>query len=390
MLTGCLLGSFMATLAAQTTADPLEKGWVRPPKSDLRVIFTTQHKRDLGEFELLKSNEEEWTRPFISADSARLFVGTRTGQVLAISPDTGDLLWERRDMGTVGAAMVEYKDLLLVGSDSAFLGLDRATGETKWSIGINGRIGSEITLTGDIAILPVRPNTFIAVDLSTQKIAWRVQRQTPDGITVRGQAPATVDRNRNAAYLGFSDGALVAVNLDDGGNQWIVQLGERREFFADVDAAPVLLDGGRSILAASYNGGLARLKAEDGSIEYKQSDVLHLTGLVDVGNGLVVGTYGDGQLLGIYAANGKVRWRYRLRIGAPTAPVYLGDGYVMAGCTEGPITILNRSTGEPVQVIDLSSGVSLPPFYRSGYLAAMTNTGLLLIFRGSTSGIAAN
>ena len=365
----------VATSAAQ------EKGWIKAPKKSLREIFKPEYKRDLGDFELLKVNEEEWTRPLVSSDGSRLYVGTRSGRLLCLESTKGELLWQRRDMGTIGASFAESRNLLLTGSDSDFVALDRATGQTKWKLDLNGRIGGRITLQGRTAVLPVRPNAFVAVNLDTGKEQWRVLRQTPDSITVRGQAPPTVSPDGKTAYLGFSDGALMAVNMSDGGTQWIAQIGDRREFFADIDAAPIVLDGGKSLLAASYNAGLVRLEAQSSSVEFKKDDLIRLTGLVDVGQGLVVAAYGDGQVLGIGTRKGTVRWRYRLGRGAPTTPINLDDGHVLIGSTDGALAILQARTGRPVQIINLSSGVSLSPYYRAPHLAAMTNSGLLLVFR---------
>ena len=372
-----------AAKEATPTAPIEQKGWVKPSPDELRVLYKAQFKRDLGEFELLKSYEEEWTRPYITNDGARLFVGTRSGRLLALDVSSGKLKWERRDMGTMGVGMLEHGDNLIAGSDSDVVAVNRTTGKTVWRLDIDGRIGGLMAVHDDIAVVPVRPNAFVGVQLSDGKQLWRTQRQTPDGITVRGQATPVIDGARKRAYLGFSDGALLAVNLDDGGTRWIAQIGKKREFFADVDAAPILLDDGKSLLAASYNGGLARLDAETGSVIFKNAERLHITGLTAVDNNLVIASYGDGQILGLYASSGKVRWRYRLKYGAPTRPVYLGDGMAMVGCTEGPVTFVQASTGKPVQIIDLSSGVSVTPYIGGRHLAIMSNTGLLLVYRRS-------
>ncbi|MEM7677707.1 MAG: PQQ-binding-like beta-propeller repeat protein, partial [Myxococcota bacterium] len=170
-----------------------QKGWVKPAEDVLRVLFKPKYKRDLGEFELLKSNEEEWTAPLISRDGQRLYVGTRSGRIQALDVASGKLLWQRLDMGTIGAGLAEYDTLLVAGSDSDIVGLDLATGTTRWKTDINGRIGGPVAVQGSLAIAPVRPNAFVAIDLSTGEEKWRIQRQTPESITVRGQAKPTID-----------------------------------------------------------------------------------------------------------------------------------------------------------------------------------------------------
>lgn len=389
-----VFGSLLAGLAPAQSAAPKatpppandtvveDKGWVEPSPDSLRAIFKARFKRDLGEFELLKSNEEEWTRPYITRDGSQVYVGARSGRFVALDPIDGELVWQRRDMGTIGVGVVEYGSVVVLGSDSDLVALDRSSGQTRWKLDINGRIGGLISVEKNVAVVPVRPNAFIGVDLEKGEQLWRVQRQTPEGISVRGQATPTLDPARQRAYLGFSDGALLGVNLSDGGTRWIAQLGKKNDFFADVDARPLLIDEGKALLAASYNGGLFRLNPDTGEVVFKQPSMIRLIGLSTTDDpNLVVASYGDGQILGVYPASGKVRWRYRLKRGAPTDPVSIGGGYVMVGCTEGPITFLRVDTGKPIQIINLSSGVSLTPYHRAPYLAAMSNTGLLLVFR---------
>ena len=179
----------------------------------------------------------------------------------------------------------------------------------------------DITVEGSLAIVPVRPNAFLGVSLTSSTAAqvWRVQRPTPEGISVRGQAPATLDSKRNIAYVGFSDGTLMAVDAEDGTTLWQRIIGNPREFFADVDTQPVLVDGGAAVLAASYNGGLTKLKTDSGEVIYQKPELTRLIALAETAPGRVVATHGDGRVLGLYSDTGAVRWRYRIKRGAPNA-----------------------------------------------------------------------
>ena len=366
-----------AVLAGLTLALLAAPGWVQLDEDELRRIYGTRFVVDHSEFRLLEISPEEWTVPYVSEDGYRVFVGVRTGVLEARDTRSGQRLWRRRDMGAIGYAMFEFEGLLMVGSDSNLVAVDQQAGETRWSMDINGRIGGPVARAGSVVILPVRPNALVAVDLEKQAIAWRVSRPTPDGITVRGQAGPRVDAARKQVYAGFSDGVLLALSLDGGKKIWSATLGKTQEFFADVDTTPLLVDGGRGVLAASYNGGLTRLDPDNGAVVYTQP-ITRLVGLTGGRSGPAIATHGDGGVMGIETSDGAVRWRYRAKRGAPTKPQLIGTGLVAVGFAGSPVALLRVGDGRPVQLISSGAGVSVPPYARGDFLAVMTNEGSLL------------
>jgi outer membrane protein assembly factor BamB len=372
-------------LLAAVVAAP---GFVKPDPDTLRRVIGVRQTRDLSEFELLEINDEEWTTPLISDDNVRAFVATRRGRLFAIDLETGDELWKRDDMGSVGFAMIEHQQHLIVGSDSALVALDQQIGKERWRLDLDAPIGGRIARAGKVAIIPIRSNSFVAVDLEKGERLWLMKRPTPDGITVRGQAPPAIDAHRRRAYLGFSDGALAAVDLETGTAAWVAILGDGKEFFADVDTRPIVVGGGDAIIAASYNTGLFRLDAATGSIRWKRPEK-RISGLTEAGSGFLVASHGDRQVLGIYASSGKVRWRYQLEAGAPVEPVFIGRNLVVVGCTAGPIAVLDVDTGRPVQLLTPGSGVSVPPAWDDPDLVALSNKALLVVARYGAGGFAA-
>lgn len=377
-----------AAAAPAAAAPEAPAAWIQPDPSTLRRVFGVRYTRSYADFELLKTNEEEWTVPLISPDGVRLYVGTRTGILEALDLATGESLWKRTDMGTLGYGMAEFRGRVLVGSDAALVGLDPQIGKEHWRVEIEGKLAAEMTVTGTVALLPVRPNTLVAVDLVEHKVLWRVKRPTPDSITVRGQCPAVIDAARGRVYVGFSDGTLVALDKDTGSTVWVAPLGTRKDFFADVDVAPILVDDGKALLTASYNGGLFKLDAETGNRIWHQP-LGRITGLVRIDRGLLVASLGSGQVAALYEANGKVRWRYKVKKGYPSQPIALEHGLVAFAVSKGPITILDAARGRPVQLITPGSGMVVPPARSGDDMVALTNEGLLLVMRRGEGGGAA-
>jgi outer membrane protein assembly factor BamB len=374
---------------AQTAVPESDEGWVKPERTELMRVLGARHKAQLVEHKLFGSHPEEWTSPYISHDRSRVFVATTGGLLEARSIESNKILWSRKDLGSQGATMAEYRGQLLVGSASQLLLLDADSGEEKGRVEIAAAIGGKIVVTGTTAIVPTRPNTYLSIDLEQKTISWRAKRATPEGITLRGQAAPAVDQKNNRVFLGFSDGSLAAVRLSDGVELWSATLAKSLDGFADIDGEPQLTDNGRSVIAASYIGGLYKVDAETGRVLWRKEDLKRLTGLTTGGStGLIIASHGDRQVLGIYPGSGKVRWRFRFKEGWPVDPVFLGGVLVAVGNADDAIAILDVTTGKPVQLITAGSGTSVPPAWRDPEFAALTDKGLLLMLRlGSGTGI---
>lgn len=361
------------------------KLWVRPSRDQLRRVIGIRYLKDYNRFEPLAINREQWGRPYISKDGARLYVPDRWRVLRALDLATGALLWEKRGIGNVGPSIFEHRGLLWVGAGSELLALDPRSGEQKHRVPLEGWVGAEPVITGDLAILPLRPNSFVAIDLSTQQERWRVTRATPELLTVRGQARPTVDEARKQVYLGFSDGNLVAVSLEDGQLQWLAPLGRGRDFFPDVDAQPLLIDG--LILAASYNGGLCWVDPQSGAVKRRDPELTHITHLVEGEGDRLFAATGDGQVIGMTRGAQPV-WRYRMDEGFAFAPKKLGP-YLVFGVADGPLTVLKQASGQPLQLINPGSGFSVSPALRGDDLAILTNEALLMVLKKGAGGYAA-
>lgn len=360
-------------------------GWVRPEPTTLGTVYGLRRviKVVEGAGPLL-GRPEQWVAPLVSTDGTLTFVGPETGGLLALWTGSGHTLWKRPDIGRVGLGLTQVGDVLVAGIDSAIVGLEAFSGKEQWRTELGAVIGGPITVTASIAIVPVRPNGYVAINGLTGEVKWRLKRAKSDGITLRGQAPASVDRATNRVYVGTSAGEILALALDTGAVQWTTRLASPKtdEPFPDADTQPLILDGGRTLLAASYNGGLAALEPATGAVRWSKPELVHVTGLTSVdGSAWAVASIGDGQVLGVDHTSGRVRWRYKMNGGVPTAPIGLDHGLVAVGASRGALTILDGATGAPKQLVTPGSGISAPPHRRGRELVAWTNKGHLLLLR---------
>jgi outer membrane protein assembly factor BamB len=358
-----------------------EGSWVRPDRSELVRLFGVRWTARISDPPLLQLHPEEWTSPYISGDHARVYYGTTSGLLEARSVASGAVLWSKKSMGTIGASMTEYHGKLIVGAGSNLLGLDAENGQEKWRIDLAGGVGGRIVLTSSMAVIPVRPNSVVAVDAEKGAILWRQKRPTPEGITLRGEGTPTIDVARGRVYDGFSDGTVVASSLAKGDTIWATVLVKGPTAFADIDAQPILIDGGKALIVASYAGGLAKLDTENGRILWRR-EVDRITAMTRAGpNGLLIASHGDAQVLGLSPESGKIRWRFRFRKGSPTAPIYVGRDMVLVGNIREAHAVLDVATGRPIQLLAFGTGSTNEPAWRDPDLAFLTNRGDIFMLR---------
>jgi hypothetical protein len=142
-----------------------------------------------------------------------------------------------------------------------------------------------------------------------------------------------------------------------------------------------VVDDGKAVIAAAYNTGLFKVDAKSGAVVWKQPH-LRISGITPAGAGLMVAVSGERQVLGIYTENGKIRWRYKFRAGAPVEPVFIGRNQVAVGSTEGPLVVLEVDTGRPLQLLSPGSGgMSVPPAWDDPDMILLSNKGTLMVMR---------
>ncbi|MEM1023195.1 MAG: PQQ-binding-like beta-propeller repeat protein [Myxococcota bacterium] len=340
-------------------------------------IWGGRYILDHGSFELLKFNREEFARPFIDQQGSYFYLGLRSERFEAREIGSGRLVWSKPDFGEVGAEMAEHDGRILVGVGAGLAAMDKYDGEEAWRIDLGGTVAGPMAVIGDRAVIPVRPNAFVAVDLADGVLLWRQKRPTPEDLTVRGQAGPWIDPSGQRVVLGFSDGSVMAARIDSGEPIWVRRLAEPAQPFQDVDTTPIGCDGGRAVLIAAYNHGVFKLSVETGAVLYERL-LVGIHGQAQLDDGTVVLSSGQ-EAIGFDSAEGKVSWRFRVAKGSTADPVPAGKGQVWIGSSEGALTLLDGAKGRPLQVLSTGSGMSTPMFVRGEEAVLLSNEAMVLV-----------
>jgi outer membrane protein assembly factor BamB len=329
------------------------------------AVVRVDWRKELLEPELLEWQPREFTRPAVD-DSGHVYVATRDGYIRCLDSE-GVILWEYKTKGPFyGSVELDNDKLFVPSADGALLALDANDGTLKWSYRAGEELGSRPVIANGIVYVASFADAIFALDEETGAWKWQYRRDTSAEFTIRGVATPVVDFDK--LFIGFSDGAAVCLDANDGTLKWAKQLSSAQQF-PDADADPQL-DGQGHVIFASYASGLFSLDEDTGAIVWAQSVSGITTMLVD-NDTLYTG--GQGAVSARSIQGGQERWHYKLGDSFCGMPTVAGR-YVVFPTTQA-LVFLERKNGRPHRPFNPGRGVSAPPAFREGQLFVVSNYG---------------
>lgn len=290
---------------------------VRVEQVSPAALWEIDWSRALVKPELLEYQPRETAKPAIDPDTERIVVTTRDGAIRCLDPKDGSLLWETKTLGKFFSGATISKGIAYVpGGDGTLYAIRVLSGEPVWSFKANEELITAPVLSEGKVLVRSSQDTLFAIDIETGKWTWQYKRDLPQGFSVRGAS--TPVAQEGMVYVGFADGFLVALGLDDGVARW-----ERRltvsggQQFKDVDSAPVLDDEGH-LFAASFKDGVFCLDAKKGDIVWTSAHA-GITSLLQ--RGQVLFATGDGTLTALDSRGGRALWSLDLSDRGPKGKV---------------------------------------------------------------------
>jgi outer membrane protein assembly factor BamB len=268
-------------------------------------------------------------------------VGSRNGELIAVSANSEDILWRTRVPSEILARPVVYnKNIVLV-------------------------------RTADGQIL--------GVELKTGKINWNYSKAIP-ALTLRGSSPPILSRSH--FYTGLESGRLIAMSPIDGEVAWDMALTVpegRSEIqrLVDIDGKSELY--GRVLYAASYHGRIAAIDVTRGQIMWARPFSSN-TG-VSVGTDAVYSSDDRSHVWALDRNNGATLWKQdKLQARSVTRPVIYKD-FLVVGDVEGYVHVMSRFDGRFVARTRVDSdGILVTPIVDGDRLLVLTRSGYLAAF----------
>lgn len=220
-----------------------------------------------------------------------LFAGSDEGVMSAYDLETGRILWSHQDTDGQHAGPVVYNNKLIYGNrQGRVYARDYLTGELIYSVDLDAPIETRGVIVDGRLFFHLRNHKIFSMDATTGKVLWSYRRSVPFLTTVQGSSKPLIWNNQ--IIVGFADGFLVSLNLEDGLLLWESRLGQGSQF-VDVDLSPKFV--GDYIVASSLAGELTLIDPTSGNVVRRVDVTPSRAPIVLDSGGMLIGTV-DGSL----------------------------------------------------------------------------------------------
>lgn len=311
-----------------------------------------------------------------AANSDTVFVASETKGMEAFERSTFRRRWHLPiKNGVVSDAVIENGILYFGGNDGNFYAVDAEFGRVLWKYETKVPVYSRPGITDQRVYILAADDVVYCLDKTSGKWVWHYKRGGSYITTVRGNSsPVVADGH---AYVGFSDGYLVALDAKDGNLRWEQRIHKGTKF-TDVDAA-VLLDGDR-LYIPSYDGELYALNRQAGKVLW-HIDVGGSNKVLMDGKTLYLGA-SNGSVLSINKDTGRIGWKFELDEGTPTNLIQ-HENYLAFGSSQQYFYAIHKGDGSLAFRFNagLRSGFVSNPVQAGNDIFALSNFGNLYVFR---------
>lgn len=347
-----LLGSLLLGLTACTTFHSTLEKWSSLNESRRVYSVKTAWVRPTTAQENLGFRKINRMTPLLVGDL--VIQGNGLDGIVAYDRENGFQKWTLRIPNGVEPSAAAVRDRLFVGaSDGLFYSIEASTGHVQWTFPTRSENLATPLLEDGVVYFLSGNNVFYALDAATGRQLWLYSRQDTSQFSIRGGSQALL--NNGMLYVGFSDGALVALKADTGAVVWDQQL-NRSKRFRDVDATPVLDNG--LLYVPGYDDKLYCVSADKGEILWRVEGGGY-SGVTVVGDKLIYPT-SSGEVWALKKANGEKLWTYKIRDGIATQ-VKTYKGALVFGESQGHLRFLDLNSGTELGSMEPGRGILSAP-----------------------------
>lgn len=304
------------------------------------------------------------------------FMGSPAGVMRAYDLDTGRTLWESDEKTVLGAPAEFFKDHVAYGGLSGRLFVRHyMTGELKYAIDLGAPIESAPVYFNGHLLLYLRGHQLVHLDAETGKILWVYKRAVPVTTTLQRTTKPLIIGSK--IIVGFADGYVGALSLQEGLLLWETRLAENSKF-VDIDLNPLLVNN--LLITGSPSGDLKAVNPENGAIarSYPVSVMAHP---VLRNEQLLLGT-NDGEVI-FMSLSGDVLKRVKISE-QPVSALAWWREHIVATSFDGYLQAIDPLSMKVVDRFALGyefSAVYSDLVVQEGNLALFTSRNHLYVFR---------
>jgi len=262
-----------------------------------------------------------------------VYMGTLQGKMNAYDVESGRLLWSASDKTPLGGPVEFFNDHIAYGGLNGRLFVRHyLSGKLKYAIDLAAPIESAPVFHKGHLFIYLRGHQVVHLDAETGKVIWAYKRAVPVTTTLQRTSKPLIIGNK--VILGFADGFLGALSMDEGLVLWETKLVESSKF-VDVDLNPVLAGG--VVICGSPSGELKAVNPENGAIS-RSFGVSVMAHPMIKGEQLILGT-NDGEVL-VMGLDGKILKQVKVSSQPVSALTWWKD-YLVVASFDGVVSAID-------------------------------------------------
>lgn len=315
----------------------------------------------------------ERTQPIVVGDI--VYSSGIHGNVYSLHRTLGYTMWSKKMDGPVEGSLSYGRSKLVVGDlKGNLVALNARDGSENWRFKIQGEWLAPAAIYRDKVIASTSNDEMYAFSEAKGTELWHYAHRGDDKMTVRGTSGPVVFGTD--VFQGFSDGHLVALNINDGKVIWDKRL-KTKTRFTDVDMN-VYVDE-KSVIAGTFDGKVYSLERSTGSTLWMVPVGSYGGFLVDSSKVYFSGL--DGNFYALDRNTGSVVWKTPYTGGVGTTPAMVDD-FVVISTSDDPVYVLEAGTGKVHDTVSLGKGTlaSVAPGV-DGWFFVMSNYGNLFSYQ---------
>lgn len=334
---------------------PLEKvtkdAWLELPLKEF--VYTDSHnklKPDMSANELYPNVKVAWTydseysiTAAVAKVDNKIILGNRSGKILALSAETGDVLWSYQTGGPIFTEpAIDSAYVYVTSTDSSLYCLNSKTGEKVWSYKSKAAIVAHPTVYNKVVYFGGSDGKFRAVDARTGKLIW-------DFMTIKNYVEAKPLIAEDKVIFGAWNTLLYALNASTGRMEWLWKGEKGGLLYSPAVVEPVYANG--KVFVVAPDRVMSAINIEDGTTVWRSDEfkVRENIGLSQDGQTVYAKTMWDIVCaVSTVGDQPKTRWSTAINYGFDIDPSYPVEakGVVYITTQMGHVYGMNAQSGQ--------------------------------------------
>jgi outer membrane protein assembly factor BamB len=313
-------------------------------------------------------------------DNGRVYAASAEGPFTVLEEESGKVVSRADTKKRLSSGIEVSEGRAIVGTQKGeVLAYDVATGKEVWSSRVGGEVISPASVSRKTVVVRTADGRIFGLSLEDGKRKWVFQRPMPSLLLRSESGVKAIDAN---VIAGFSNGKMIALDLEDGALVWEVTVAQPRgatdlERITDVAGLPVV--DGTNVCAAAFQAKVACFEIQSRNQLWSRDLSTALALAVDARNIYAVDDKGAVQALD--KSSGASVWKQdKLLYRKVTAPI-VSAGLVIVGDGFGFVHVLSADDGALVGRLATDGSAILSMVPTSGGALVQTAKGAVALVR---------